>query len=280
MRGRIKSKTAILAMSRLYAQCPHIFIPSTDLQEGEVKDMLMKVGLSMSSTDTARFWIINALKLHRFWNADPRELFKEDPSYELLCDRIKGTGKRREDNQNGFFGFQKKMVSMLAYFYMDAGIIPEKPFPLPIDFHLSRLLVTHGVLKVEGRGVGDDFLSPSLLDSGRQVTHEWCRANTERSIDLGNALWLLSSELCNKHPGNRSKKNPDAPEDRGRATQLVPVQYYWTKRLQNTFDRTCRQCPVQDTCQYQIPAAHYYVQSKLFVRDRLQQPQQLAWRFD
>jgi hypothetical protein len=277
MRGGIKSKTAILAMGEMYERFTHLFTPWIGFEEKEIRSALAECGLNYGSEEVARFWKINSAKLATHWNADPRTLFADSPSYDVLCGRIIRKGKKSEHSQYGFYGFREKMVSMLVYFYMHAGIIPQNTFPLPVDFHLQRLMVSHEVLHVEGFGIGDNYYSPMLLAAGRQATHEWCAKNAINSLDLADALWLLSSELCNQHPGNRSVGGRNR---NGRSTVLEPFNFEWNETHQNAFDRTCRQCPVQDTCQFQIPAAYYYIQGKLLVRSKRQQPQQLAWRFD
>lgn len=277
MRGGIKSKTAILAMGDMYNKHTHLFTPWVGFDEKEIKQALTGCGLNYAATEVARFWRINASKLARFWDSDPRKLFEHSPTYEELCRRIMRRSKDTEYTPNGFYGFREKMVSMLVYFYMDAGIISETTFPLPIDFHLQRLMVSHGILQVKDTSIGENHYSATLLAAGREVTHAWCAKNKTSSLDLANALWLLSSELCNQHPGNRSTggRNRD-----GRSTILTAFDYNWTEVHQNTYDRTCRRCPVQDTCQFQIPAAYYYIQGKLHVRSERQQPPQLAWRFE
>lgn len=274
MRGGIKSETAIKSLGKMYVASPDLFLHGSEYSAELIQNQLKQNRLNYASTQVAQFWVVNAQKLNLYWSNDPRRLFTDDPDYKTLCMRI--IRKRNSDPSFGFFGFREKMVSMLIYFYMHAGIIPEGHFPLPIDFHLQRLMLSHGVLKVEGQGLGDDHYSADLLAAGREVTHQYCRDQNMRSIDLADALWLLSSTQCNQHPANRSvggrKRN-------GRSTKLKPFEFVWNERFVDMYSRTCCICPVQSTCLAHIPAAHYYIQGKLVMRDEHQKPNQLMWRF-
>ncbi len=278
MRGGIQSDTAILSMTSLYEKNRDIFFPQyfrNDTSEETtieyIKTELHSARLNYAAIEVSRFWVLNAKKLNKFWDSDPRNLFKGTTTYDELCTRIMRKGKDSAEKSFGFYGFREKMVSMLTYFYMHAGIIDPFIFPLPIDFHVQRLLVSHGILSVEGKGIGDDHFSQELLRVARNVTDEYCKKHSIDTRHLCDGLWLLSNTLCNKHPGNRSL----TPKRRGRASQIFSFSYGWTETHLIAYDKSCAHCPVEKTCQYHIPSAHYYISGKLIVRSLREKPKQL-----
>lgn len=287
MRGGIQSDTAIESLTRMYNESSELFDPQyINATANKIEDTIFKSlkrhGLGFSGRQIARFWIFNFQKLYQFWRGDPTLFFVGVGSYDDVCDRIIGKGKRKLENPNGFFGFRHKMVSMLMYFLISSKVIPKPvSYPVPVDFHVLRLLLAHEVLKVSFDTPADSnrggFYSEILLKSAREITHSFCVLEGVDETLLCDSMWLFSNTLCNQHPGNKSEV---VGERKGRKTKIKPFEYVWNQTTIDTFARSCGMCPIMSSCRHQIPAAPYYIQGKLLSRGPLQVPPQLSLTFN
>ncbi len=295
MRGGIQSDVAIVALSKLYDEAPDIFTPAifefpaagAESHEDRIMRLLQSVRLNYKAREISTIWVKNFQKLHRFWKGDPKCLFENVTTYEQVCDTImhskkKGMSSKSPDDPTGFYGFREKMVSMLIYFLKDARIIHEFMFPVPVDFHVLRILVTCEILTVEGKGIGDDLFSPDdlrleMLSAVRDLSVRYCQTHSVDPIELGDTMWLLSRWLCMRHPGNRVNKSK---ENKGRKTELTPVPVTWSKGQLEKYRHACPNCPLFSICKYNIPSAYYYVQGRLVIWSKRGTPQQQFFEFD
>ncbi len=221
MRGGIESDTAARFLKAMHESHPAAFEPTcysntgaeeTAQQIASVTDLLVEHQLGQRVEENAPGWVYNMRKLQRFWDSDPRRLMNDNPSFSTLVDRIisktsdKNGNFAREDNPHGFRFFREKMVAMLAYFLIDAKLVPMFYTPVPVDFHVLRLLTSNGILRIQGmemhETLGINFLRTDVLRLAREVTEWYCRENKVSPIALCDSLWLLSRSLCRNNPGN------------------------------------------------------------------------------
>ncbi len=267
MRGGVESGTAARQLSRLYEGLPWIFLPESAriLDRGLLAACFSEVGLGFNARQIAALWKMNLETLASRWGGDPRNLFKGISTYEEACARIQRKGT------NGFGGFQEKMVSMITYFYMDAGIVDPWNFPIPVDFHCLRQVFAHEIVVAErSDATQNGFYTKPVLAAVRALLHGHCVRHGVDPLILCNAVWLYSGLMCNQHPGNISI----VPKERnGRSTKIVPVPR-WTAAQTRAFDRTCRICVVRDTCHWCVPSAPYYIGGRIELRSMRDEPPQ------
>ena len=279
MRGGIKSDIALFNLSRVYDAYSFIFLPETfkNLNEDNlesyarsVREKLDRFDLGYNSKETARIWSLNAKKLYDFWDSNPLNLIKGVKNYNEACARIKNGGFSLE-NRNGFLGFREKMVSMLLYFYLDADLIDPFHFPIPIDFHVMRIMVSHELIYVEGeKGSKENLLSERFLKKIRETVIKYSKQEGINPINLCSALWTFSRILCSKQPGNRS----EIGRYKARNTQVKEKVINWTSADVSLYEARCGLCLVSDTCLYNIPSANYYRRGELLIRSaREESPQ-------
>ena len=220
MRGGVESDTASRFLKEMYEKEPEAFIPEkywgfgpelTKKQVAQVTETLQRYRLGQRVEENAPGWVYNMRKIAMFWRGDPRELMKDKPRFKVLALRIIGeTGKDgafiNEDNPNGFRFFREKMTAMIAYFLMDAGLVPMFYSPVPVDFHVLRLLVSNSIIRVRDKSVeetvGINFMKEKVLALAREVTEWYSRKYRVSPVALCDALWLLSRNLCRFNPGN------------------------------------------------------------------------------
>ncbi|MBI1960755.1 MAG: hypothetical protein HYS43_00545 [Candidatus Liptonbacteria bacterium] len=267
MRGGIKSHTATRQLSRLYENNPGIFVPefASPLTVDHLTAEFRGVGLGFNAEEIAGIWIGNLVKIADEWNCDPRTLFDGIATYEEACERIQNR------KGSGFRGFQKKMVSMLTYFYMDSGIIDPWHFPIPVDFHALRIVFAHELVVAHpSEANGSGFYTEPVRAAVRNLFHRYCVEYDVNPLRLCDAVWLFSGLMCNQHPGNKS----DVGGRHGRKTEIWPVKR-WTAAQTQTYERTCAVCPIRQTCHWCVPSAEYYIRGRITLRERRDEPPQL-----
>ncbi len=267
MRGGIKSVTAIKAMARLYELYPSIFEPDQweELNADAIASLLRSVGLNFSSKAISKAWIENFRRLKTRWGGDPRELVRGVSTYEEALARIRRSG------QDGFLGFREKMVSMLLYFLAESKIIEPFVFPLPVDFHVCRIVLANEIVVVKDPTNGDLY-QKEVLDAIRALSIDYCHSHGVDPIDLCHAIWLFSQAMCNKHPGNNSVVERIR---RGRKTGVEALPVTWSQAQVSAFKRSCGSCTAAETCRWCIPSASYYIQGKLILRGVRETPPQI-----
>lgn len=287
MRGAIKSYDAILKLTKIYERYPRLFNPryyrkyskksksflrfrrSTNKAKHLLRQQLSDV-IGYQSEQNTRFWIENSLELLRYWKGDPKKIFSmindenrfSEDIYHNLCHKIiKSFKDPRPDNlqksDQGFKGFKEKMASMLAYFFVDAGMFPTFHFPAPIDFHLLRLMGQHEVLVI--KGYPDGVQSEKVLKLGREVSTTFCKAHNITTENLADALWLFSSTLCTYNPNNYQYK---FDTDKKVVINKGPIK--WTKAKERSYKNSCGCCPISETCVWNIPPSPYYDGGKVY----------------
>jgi hypothetical protein len=278
MRGGIGSETATKKLALLYENFPIIFQPEMGrkLCPYWLSVILQDHGLGFNSEENSRFWVDNFDHLARYWNGNLIQLFDGVNSFDEACLRIrwKGIGKKIEEKFRGFFGFQHKMVSMLLQFFIDSGLIPYFPFHPPIDFHFQRLMINNRIVTLNG-GNGE-YHAKKTEDIIRDLLFNYITRKSVNSIELDNALWLLSGILCKRNPGNTSQIG----ERHARSTKIKAKEVDWTSARKKTFRKTCWSCPINSTCEVNVPAAYRYIKGKMKERGERPKPPQKFFEFE
>jgi endonuclease III len=259
MTGRVKSDLAFQTMTRIFNDAvagnnEQLGLFQVDnLAESEptkVADILRSYGFGRQEL-TARQLIENAKKLRAQYDGDPLKIFDGVQSYEECLARIKNDGKG-----NGFLGFREKMVSMILYFYNDEKLLPEMHFPLPVDFHAIRVAAATKMIDLPEETVR----SKALEDTLRDIYGGYSQKMDIRDVELANAVWQLSSGLCNKSPGNLSEMVDG---------KMLPIQLNeYDFKQGEAFYRACGRCVLKNHCQFFVPSAPYYNYGRIIIRDR------------
>jgi hypothetical protein len=314
MRGGIESDTAMAFLKSMYEAEPQLFEPELFRSSGAedvqsqismIKSALTKYRLGQRVDENSLGWVYNMRKLWRFWSSDPRNIMNDQPSFQALSTRLLGKGSIKggmfinEDKKNGFMFFREKMAAMLAYFLMDLELVPMFYTPVPVDFHVLRLLTANLILRAKGlsveEAVGVNFYRAETLKLSRQVTEWYCRKYRISPIALCDSLWLLSRTLCRNNPGNSGyvfdgkrrapatadrnsntdfliepetsrPEAPTAPDLKGRKRYLGlkwSTEEMMSRSKVRRINDSCGVCPVNGFCRYNISSGAYYVKGSL-----------------
>lgn len=268
MRGGIKSTTAFKSLSKVYAEDPDLFDPfSAQHDEPErIVKLLQDHGLSFSAEKfIGRAWVENARRMAEHFDGDPRKLFEGTTRYDEILARIKNNHKGK-----GFLGFKEKMTSMIAYYLMEAEIIPYFDFPLPVDLHVLRVSASNEIITFENLPDNGNILSDQTLAMLRNMYHDFSVTHGIKQLDVCNAVWSLSSAICSVQPGNIMLE-PDRKEGRqGRNTHIVSnaIDEKNMKQIKQ-YKRSCALCPIERTCEHNMPSKNYYVKGQAFLSPRI-----------
>ncbi|MDE1875158.1 MAG: hypothetical protein KGH68_03785, partial [Patescibacteria group bacterium] len=289
MRGGVESDTAAAFLGDMYQEEPELFVPEsyvhgdkeqTEAQISMVKDALRRYRLDQRVDENACGWVYNMRKLARFWGGDPRRFMDDRPDFGTLVRRIKSRRADRksflgEHDREGFMYFREKMVAMLAYFLMDADLVPMFYAPVPVDFHVLRVLIASEVIRVRGKSteetIGVDFMRTTVLQLAREATEGYCRSHRVSPIALADSLWLLSRTLCRRNPGNSgyvtdSRKDPNWKGRRRFHGPKWSVEELAMPGKVESFRRSCGLCPLNGsngTCAFNVVSGAYYVAGQL-----------------
>lgn len=263
MRGGVDSNEAFVMLSRVYDAHPEYFDPFYVVAELDIEDLraaLVAAGLKWSKNKVPEFWFENARRMINLYDGDPANIFKGITTYDEACARI-----QNDHRGGGFKGFQKKMVSMVTYFYMEAGFIDPFEFPIPVDIHVMRLTQSNEVVKVYGEWPMTDLLDGSrddqLLDVIRRF-YMWCA--TEKGydpIELCSALWMYSRLKCadNVEAVWAIVKVKGEKDDKNRKTIIKRIRPDWQNpATHKQYMRSCGTCVLQQTCRWNFGSAPYY----------------------
>lgn len=255
MRGMNDSNDMTINLATLHQDHPEIFhfataaIMSPETMEG----LLLDYHLPIQHKQISRAWVENAKRMTKRYDGDPRKIFENFGTYATLVERIANDSKG-----NGFIGFQKKMTSMLGYYYMATGIVPYQNIPLPVDFHVMRIAISQELITFEY--MADDIITvEKMTDLLREMTFDYADRHGISQLTLCNVLWLYSREACVHSPTNAQ---PRIGPKRGRATvwaASLTNQANATAQQVEDYQRSCGICPLRDTCKHNIPNGPYYV---------------------
>jgi len=276
MRGGIESDTAILSLSQLYRLDKDLFDPFLVQEENpeHLADLLKYAGLGFSKDSNSSFWVGNAKLLVSEWGGDPRNIFSDFSKYgekkkwEVAVSRIKNKGNR--GLRGGFAGFREKMVSMLIYFLMEQGLIEEFDFPIPVDFHVARMLVIHRVFELDPSISYTGGHLDRLLDDMRYTSYRYAKRHHISSLDLSNVLWLYSRSMCSENPDFEASTGSGS----GRSIEIIIPEISWSKAEQRAYARTCGSCTVANSCCYVVRSKHWYKHGSIVRDTNKQEPGQ------
>jgi len=281
----IESDVAFNLLRNVYEENPNIFRPEY-VVEGKITPevitaILDQHRLRYKSIVNGRAWVLNSHRLYNHWGSDPRNLFIGTQTYEELAERVRNklSGKYTGTAQEGMFGFQHKMVCMLAYFLTDASLVKVPYlFPVPVDFHHLRVHLATRMVVV--RGEKKIRYTAKLLKAIRDLSMWYCRHHGLTSTNpIADAVWLLSKYLCSQYPGNASTSSPLKNGANGivlrRSGKTSNKKLVWSPADVKAYYRSCGSCPIEEFCEIAIGAGQHYLDARLVLRGpRTSPPQQ------
>jgi hypothetical protein len=280
MKGQIESPAAHARLSRFAVERPEVFDPRFWQLNGEtgphvdaLVEQLVERGLGAGVSAHRYHLPFNMLKLATHYGGDATRVFElgDDWSFDKFLRRVRNRGRMAASKPEGFFGFQVKMVALLAHFGVVVGALGrDRRYPLPVDIHVARALLNTGALRVT-RSDGLDAAEHGwrlaytpTVRAGVEASMRFLESTGEDSYDLAEAVWNYGLEMCAPRPSNWKIHG----ERRGRATKIVCEEIPDTKGQWKRFAATCLVCPVRDLCNQRlsIGSKPYFINGHLEAR--------------
>lgn len=175
-----------------FRQCTALFDRNKDLFFRKVLEMDMKTIENHLRTAefvhpiaAAKYWKENARTLFDVYGGDPLKIFSEGT--------ISGIIKtKRESKGNLLQGYGPKLLSLLALFYEELGLIKSISDAFPCDLHVQNQCISLGLVKAESNTV-DAY---KLADFLRINLSNLCNKNGVSALDLSHAMWFLGNRVC------------------------------------------------------------------------------------
>lgn len=265
MRGGIKSVDATKRLSKIYEDMPELFDCETAarMEPAQIQEILTQYRLGMQER-VSKEWVENSRLMLERWDGDPRKMFVGVDSYDEALARIKN-----DERGGGFKGFKEKMTSMITYYLMDEDLIEPFIFPIPVDLHVMRVSIEHEMIKFPNAPHGTNLYTEETLSTLRKLYYDYAVEHGVSPLRLCDAVWLLSESLCGKHPGNVTLEPEGRKNRKGRATVLVPLPVDPTSPAQQrAYEASCRICPVENTCEFNVPGKPNYVWGAVYIRGK------------
>jgi hypothetical protein len=245
-------------LTELFKDRPELFDCERlrDVDTSELSGILQREGLPGRQNFVAGAWVENAKRLGDNFDGNPLKVFDGVENYDDCLNRVCNDGKG-----GGFRGFQAKMVSMILYYYQYDKLLPELPFPVPVDFHVQRIALSTEIVKPD---VGAFHRQPKIEDAIRSLTLDYVHERGTDPLALTDVLWGLSSSFCSGQPGNaaRSKKIGE------HIHHVFAEINHENMKQSEAWHRTCGQCALSAFCLNDIPSAPYYRSGQFVIRPR------------
>lgn len=265
MRGVNDSNDMTINLAKLYEDHPEIFDfkNAMQLEPRYVESLLLDYHLPVQHKAISNYWVENARRMVERYDGDPTKIFEDFGTYDELVSRT-----RNNFRGGGFKGFQKKMTSMLGYFYMATDLIPYQNIPLPVDFHVMRMSISNEMIRFDNMPESGFVEFEKTTDFLREVFFDLADHLGINQLDLCDIVWLYSREACVNSPTNSQQI---IGKRRGRATVFAPAinsADQATAQQIESYEKSCGICRLRETCAHNVPSGRYYIAGDIKHPDR------------
>lgn len=259
MRGVNNSNDMTVNLADLYEDHPEIFDfkVAAIMEPKVINDLLLKYHLAVQHEPISKYWVENARRMNKRYNSDPRKLFEDYKDFDELAGRICNDKKG-----GGFWGFQKKIASMLGYYYMYLGLVEYRNIPLPTDFHVVRTAIEQGMVSFENMPESGVVDFEALKDFLREVFFDVSEYTGIRQLDICDVVWLFSGNACVHSPTNTQRLITRYVDENKKTVWVYEPKLTdpneATLAQRKAYEDSCALCQLRETCQHDVPSREYY----------------------
>jgi hypothetical protein len=137
---------------------------------------------------SAKYWIPCMRTLYCDLAGDPLRLYESGNIDAILkwCE-----ARKRETGRDPLPGYGPKLLSLLAIFLEELGLLPQVEGAFPVDVHIQRIFISTGAIK--GRGA---ISSDELAEKIRRPLYSLCVKNGWSPLRASHALWFQGNKNC------------------------------------------------------------------------------------
>lgn len=179
-----QSEQGIQQCLKIYEAYPEIFCRKVDGSVGWLQDIFNSGGFIYPNAIAER-WHGSNITLFQKYDGDPLTIFVGKNSIDGVL-----SGKK-EKGRNLLPGFGPKLLSLLALWYEELGLISLRG-AFPCDVHIQNQSLGLGIaVSTENR-----FRTTGFAEFLRREISAVCEENGFRPLLLSHALWFLGARLC------------------------------------------------------------------------------------
>lgn len=191
---REESERVYESHTRLAISCPKLYTDAViRMNPQSIAERLSaeKVG---SPGQSARYWPRCAATLFDYFSGDPLALYQMEGG--LINDVLRFKPSREGDRLPGF---GPKILSLLALYYEELGLMrmPEDAFP--VDVHVQRFVISTGIVRTTGTALNEE-----IEKVVRPLLCRICREEGISALELSHAIWFLGNRCCRGCYRNRA----------------------------------------------------------------------------
>jgi endonuclease III len=164
--------------------------------ETEIAQILKKQKVGVPG-QSAAYWPRVAKTFYTTFRGDPVEIYRRFATISDILIAKDAKGSDRLDIP----GFGPKILSLLALFYAELGLIEMPIDAIPVDVHLQRISEALGVIRFMGTGTPTNEMFEDTL---RLLFCEICSENNWSTMDMSHALWFNGKYLCTNCSSNKA----------------------------------------------------------------------------
>ncbi len=144
---------------------------------------IAKVG---SPEQSARYWPRCAETLFGEFGGDPTAMYQIEDG--LIDDVLRYKPSREGDRLPGF---GPKILSLLALYYEELGLMEMPGDAFPVDVHVQRFVISTGIVRATGT-----TLTEAVEKVVRPLLCRICRIEGISALELSHAIWFLGNRCC------------------------------------------------------------------------------------
>lgn len=171
--------------TRLWELAPELYSEDfLDIHPGRITDLLRSVNIG-APAQSALHWPRSAKTLFDCFNGDPLEIYRRFGSVNGILAFKKSGGDLP--------GFGPKILSLLALFLEELGLMEAPPDAFPVDVHGQRFALSTNIARACSSVVTNEHMESVL----RPLFCEICAEEGWKTLELAHAIWFLGNQCCN-----------------------------------------------------------------------------------
>ena len=170
--------------ARLSEKHPELYTEDVVKMSSVQIEALLKSEKVGSPGQSAKYWPRCAETLFGSFAGDPLLLYRGRTINDIL-------DFKRSQCESNLPGFGPKILSLLALFYEELGVMEMPVDAFPVDVHVQRFAISNGIIKSSGKVLNEEverILRPLLCEI--VLEKGWS------ALEMSHAIWFLGNRLC------------------------------------------------------------------------------------
>lgn len=170
--------------TRLWIKEPRLYSEEVlDMSPSVIQEFLRGENIG-APAQSAAYWPRSAKTLFQLFGGDPLELYRKLGTVNNILLFKKEGGDLP--------GFGPKILSLLALFLEELGLMAMPPDAFPVDVHVQRFAISTGIVRTSS-SVTNESMEKVL----RPLFCEICAEEGWKPLELSHAIWFLGNRCCN-----------------------------------------------------------------------------------